>query len=113
MSANAEAIVTQIRHDMQALLSYVTGPDAATHTAYTVELTLFRRLLALGAQLLRLFFLTRVAERPAPPQAADGTPLAYYDRRETTYFSVFGKFSFPRHSFRALVSPAAVPLMPT
>jgi len=76
MSSNAEPIGAQIRHDMQALMDYVTGPDAASHTAYTVELTLFRRRLALGAQLLRLFFLTRVHERPAPPQAQDGTPLA-------------------------------------
>lgn len=101
MPSNAEPIVAQIRHDMQALMDYVTGPDTATQTAYTVELTLFRRLLALGAQLLRLFFLTRVAERPSAPQAADGTTLSYYDQRLTTYFSVFGKFAFPRHSFRA------------
>jgi hypothetical protein len=60
MPSNADPIVTQIRADMQALLTYVTGPEAAAHTAYTVELTLFRRLLALGAALLRLFFLTRV-----------------------------------------------------
>lgn len=110
MSANAEPIVAQIRRDMQALLDYVTGPEAATESAYTVELGLFRRLLALGAQLLRLFFLTRVAERPAPPQAADGTPLAYYDQRETTYFSVFGKFTFPRHSFRAPGQPGCCPV---
>lgn len=110
MSSNAEPIVAQIRHDMQALMDYVTGPDAASHTAYTVELTLFRRLLALGAQLLRLFFLTRVHERPAPPQAQDGTPLAYYDQRETTYFSVFGTFTFPRHSFRAPGQPGCCPV---
>ena len=40
MSANAEPIVAQIRHDMQALMDYVTGPDAASQTAYTVELSL-------------------------------------------------------------------------
>lgn len=101
MSANAEPIVAQIRRDMQALVDYVTGPEAGVQTAYTVELSLFRRLLALGAQLLRLFFLTRVAERPSAPQATDGTTLAYYDQRLTTYFSVFGKLAFPRHSFRA------------
>ena len=110
MPSNADPIVTQIRTDMQALLTYVTGPEAAGHTAYTVELTLFRRLLALGAALLRLFFLTQVAERPAAPQAADGTPLAYYDQRDTTYFSVFGKLTFPRHSFRAAVHAGCCPV---
>jgi hypothetical protein len=42
--------------DFQNLLTYVTGPDARSQTAYSVELTVFRRLLALGAVLLRLFF---------------------------------------------------------
>jgi len=42
-----------------------------------------------------------VAERPPAPQATDGTPLAYYDQRDTTYCSVFGKLTFSRHSFRA------------
>lgn len=110
MPANAEPIVAQIRHDMQALVDYVTGPDTATQTAYTVELTLFRRLLALGAQLLWLFFLTRVAVRPSAPQAADGTTLGYYDQRLVTYCSVFGKFAFPRHSFRAPGLPACCPV---
>jgi hypothetical protein len=33
--------------------------------AYTVERILFQRLLSLGAALLRLFFVTRAAVRPA------------------------------------------------
>jgi hypothetical protein len=88
--------------------SIPTGPDARTQTAYTVELTLFRRLLALGAALLRLFFLTRAAARPAAPTAADGTVLAYHDQRLTTYYSVFGKLRFPRHYFTAAGHPASV-----
>jgi hypothetical protein len=110
MPANAEPIVTQIQHDMQALLSYVTGPQAAQQTAATVERTLFRQLLALGAALLRLFFLTRVAERPPAPQRADGTVLRYHDQRTTTYFSIFGKLRFARHSFRAPGQPGCCPV---
>ena len=101
MSSNADSIVAQIQQDMLSLITYVTGPETATQTAYTVELTLFRRLLALGAALLRLFFLTRVASRPAAPTAADGTVLDYHDQRATTYISVFGKLRFPRHYFIA------------
>jgi hypothetical protein len=37
---------------------------------YTVELTLFCRLLVLGAVLLQLFIVIRVAERPAEPITA-------------------------------------------
>lgn len=110
MSSNADPIVTQIQQDMQALLTYVTGPETATQTAYTVELTLFRRLLALGAALLRLFFLTRAAARPSPLAAADGRLLAYHDQRLTTYVSVFGKLRFSRHYFIAAGQAACCPL---
>src|SRR5918996_1937952 len=92
MASNPEPIVQQLQHDFQNLLAYVTGPDARSQTAYTVELTLFRRVLALGAALLRLFFVTRAAVRPAGPVcSSEGTPLTYHDQRPTTYYSVFGK----------------------
>jgi hypothetical protein len=86
MTSNVSPIVQQIQQDFQALLTYVSGPDAHTQTAYTVEPTLFRRLLALGAALLRLFFLTRAF-------------LAYRDRRLIAYYSIFGKLTFARHYF--------------
>src|SRR3954466_16395250 len=102
MSSNADAIVAQIQQDMQALMTYVTGPETVTQNAYTVELTLFRRLLALGAALLRLFFLTCAAERPASPLVAlHYTALPYHDQRSVAYYSVFGKLSLTRHYFYA------------
>lgn len=110
MSSNADSIVAQIQQDMLSLMTYVTGPETATQTAYAVELTLFRRLLALGAALLRLFFLTRAASRPAAPTAADGTVLTYHDQRLTTYVSVFGKLRFPRHYFVAPGQQGCCPL---
>ena len=95
MTSNSEEIVQQVQHEFQHLLAYVTGPEAQAQTAYTVELTLFRRLLALGAALLRLFFVTRAAVRPAGPVLApDGTPLRYHEQRPTIYYSVFGKVLF-------------------
>ena len=102
MATNAEAIVAQMTDEFQSLVAYVTGPDAAQREAYTVELTLFRKLLALGALLLHVFFLTRAKARPAAPaQAPDGPVLPYHDRRPTTYYSVFGKLCFARHYFAA------------
>ena len=56
MSSNSVQIVHQLHRDFQELVEYVTSEKAETQTAYEVELTLFRRLLRLGAQLLRLFF---------------------------------------------------------
>jgi len=102
MTSNPESIVQQVQCEFQNLLAYVTGPDARSQTAYTVELTLFRRLLALGAALLRLFFVTRAAVRPAElVTAPDGTRLTYHDQRPTIDSSVFGKVHVERHSFTA------------
>lgn len=100
MSSNSVRIVHQLHRDFQELVEYVTGEEAQTQTAYEVELTLFRRLLKLGLQLLRLFFVHRAAVRPAEPvYAPDGTQLKYQSLRWTTYYSVFGKVRFKRHYF--------------
>jgi len=98
MTSNVDLSVQQIQQDFQALIAYVTGPETRTATADTVELTLFRRLLAVGAALLRVFFQTRAAERPSGPiRAPGGTELAYHDCRPCPYYSVFGKGRFTRH----------------
>lgn len=110
MTSNVSPIVQQIQQDFQALLTYVSGPEARAQTAYTVELTLFRRLLALGAALLRLFFLTHAAHRPQAPVAASGTLLAYHDRREIAYYSIFGKLTIARHYFYTAGEAGQCPL---
>lgn len=110
MSFNSEQIVQQIHHDFKDLVEYVTGEASQSRTAYEVELTLFRRLLALGAQLLRLFFVQRAAVRPSEPIAPDGTRLKYQEKRQTTYFSVFGKVRFRRHYFHAPGQKGICPL---
>jgi hypothetical protein len=114
------------RHVVQRRLDCSADPagHAGTHdlcdrarnrdqTAATVELTLFRRLLALGAALLRLFFLTRAAARPSAPSAVDGRVLDYHDQRMTTYVSVFGKLHFSRHYFIAAGQAGCFPWMPS
>ncbi len=99
MPSTSEPIVQQLRQEFETVLAYLTGPEAATQTAYTVELTLFRQLLALGATLLRLFFVSRAAERPAAPIGPDGGTFTYHDCRPLTYYSIFGKVRFARHYF--------------
>jgi len=98
MTSNPEPMVQQLQDDFQNLLAYVMGPDARARTAYTVECTLFRRRLALGAALVRWCFVTRAAVRPAEPVTApDGTRLASHEQRPTTDSSVFGQVHFKRH----------------
>ena len=102
MTANPEPMVQQLEHEFHNLLTDVTGPDAQAHTAYTVELTLCRRLLAFGAMLLRLFFGTRAAIRPAEPVTGpDGTRLTSHDQRATPDSSVCGQGRFGRHACTA------------
>jgi hypothetical protein len=111
MSSNSVQIVHELHRDFQELVEFVTGREAQTQTAYAVELTLFRRLLELGAQLLRLFFIHRAAVRPSEPiRAADGTRLRYQELRQTTYYSVFGKVRFERHYFHTPGHEGVCPL---
>ena len=110
MSFNSDRIVQQIHHDFKYLVDYVTDEASQSRTACEVELTLFRQLLALGAQLLRLFFVQRAAVRPSEPIAPDGTRLKYQEKRQTTYFSVFGKVRFRRHYFHAPGQKGICPL---
>jgi hypothetical protein len=110
MSSNSAQIVQQIHHDFKNLVEYVTSEASRSRTAYEVELTLFRRLLVLGAQLLRLFFVQRAAARPSEPTAPDGTRLTYQEKRPTTYFSVFGKVRFRRHYFHSPGQKGVCPL---
>ena len=114
MTSHSDEIVQQVQHDFQNLLGYIMGPDARAQTAYTVELTLFRRLLALGAALLRLFFVTRAAVRPAEPVTApDGTRLTDHDQRPATYYAVCGKYAFGGMPSRPRGKRASVPSTPS
>jgi len=111
MSSNSAQIVQQIHQDFKNLIEYVTGEESRSCTAYEVELTLFRQLLALGAQLLHLFFVQRASVRPSEPvHAPDGTGLSYQGKRQTTYFSIFGKIRFRRHYFHAPGQKSVYPL---
>jgi hypothetical protein len=111
MASQTEAMVAQIQQEIEALVGSVTGPQTQAATADVVELMLFRRLLALGAGLLRLFFVTRAAHRPPEPVLGKGgVRLAYHDRRPTSYYSVFGKLSFRRHAYTAAGQPVVCPL---
>lgn len=111
MSSNPDQIVQHMQCDFHSLIAYVRDADARTRTVAEVERTLFRRLLALGLQLLRLFFLARAAEQPTTlPTSAAGLPLPAYDRRSIDYFSVFGKLSFARQYFYAAGIAGSCPL---
>lgn len=111
MSSTTAPIIAQVQQEFQALVTLVSGPDSDQYTAGAIERTLFRRLLALGLGLLRVFFLTRAAVRPAAPVVGPADqPLPAKDQRRVTYYSVFGKLSFARHAFTRTGQPVICPL---
>jgi hypothetical protein len=64
MTSHADASVPLVPHEFPNLLGYLMGPAARAQTDYTVDLTLFRRLLALGADTLTAI---RCHARGGPP----------------------------------------------
>ena len=100
MDSDAAVILQDLHGKFQELTEYVTDKASEQRKAHEVELTLFRQLLLLGAQLLKLFFVHRASTTPSKPvHAADGAELKQHDRRDRVYFSVFGKISFKRPYF--------------
>jgi hypothetical protein len=113
MAADSSEIVdrvVELEGGFRALSQLVTGPMAATSTALSMELRIFREVLAMGRRLLELFFLTRAASRPDAPTTLDGTPMTECRRRPTTYLSVFGRITFRRHCFYASGHASVSPL---
>jgi hypothetical protein len=99
MTSHPAPLVQQLAHEFHHLLASVTGPDARCQTASTVELALFRRLVALGAARLRRVWVTRATVRPAAPVTApDGTRLTDHDQRPMPDEAVCGTGRFGRQA---------------
>ena len=91
MPANPAPMVPPRPGACQHRLASVTGADAPSQTASTVERTLFQRRLALGQVWWRRFCGTRAARRPAAPVTApDATRLPAHDQHPTTHDSLVG-----------------------
>ena len=98
MSSNSIYIVQEIRQEFESLLNYVE--NAKESTADQVERHLFGRLLAMGAQLLWLFFDLRsqqASRTRTTSQTGEGIP--YFGERKRDYFSIFGKVPVERPYF--------------
>ena len=78
MASNSKMIIQDIRQEFEMLLDFVTGEQAHQATADQIERGLFKLLLAMGAKLLRLFFMMRSeACSRETHQSATGATLAY------------------------------------
>jgi len=111
MTLNSSQMILQLREEFERLLVYVTGPQAQTATMDQMERSLFRQVLHMGYQLLRLF-ITRRAETESHVRLvkSDGTVLPYHSQKGQDYFSIFGKLTFERAYFYAWGGSGQCPL---
>ena len=100
MAFNSQEIIQDIRAEFEHLLDFVTGEQARTAKADSIERGLFKMLLRLGAQLLQLFFVMRseICSRQ-PVQNPSGQELPYNRDTVRVYFSIFNKVFIERPYF--------------
>lgn len=100
MAFNSQAIIQDVRAEFERLLDFVTGEQARTAKADSIERGLFKMLLRLGAQLLQLFFAMRseACSRQAV-QSQSGEALPYHRDTKRVYFSIFNKVFIERPYF--------------
>ena len=111
MAFNSQAIIQDVRAEFEHLLDFVTGEQARTAKADSIERGLFKMLLSLGAQLLQLFFAMRSeACSRQPVQSKSGQELPYHRDTERVYFSIFNKVFIERPYFYKRGVGAQIPL---
>jgi len=100
MTFNSQEIIQDLRAEFEQLLDFVTGEQARTAKADSIERGLFKMLLSLGAKLLQLFFAMRSQNCSRQPvQSKSGQELPYHRDTMRVYFSIFGKVSIERPYF--------------
>ena len=89
MTFNSQEIIQDTRTEFEDLLKFVTGEQARTAKADSIERGLFKMLLSLGAKLLQLFFVMRSETCSRQPvQSKSGQELPYHRDIGCVYFSI-------------------------
>ena len=111
MTFNSQEIIQDVRAEFEHLLDFVTGEQARTAKADSIERGLFKMLLSLGAKLLQLFFAMRseICSRQAV-RSKSGQELPYHRDTERVYFSIFNKVFIERPYFYKQGVGAQTPL---
>src|SRR3972149_2641555 len=111
MAFNSSQMIPQLREDFERLLAFVTGSQAETATMDQMERSLFRQVLQMGYQLLRLFVMMRAeAESHGQLVKSNKTVLPYHSQKRRDYFSIFGKLTIERAYFYAWGGQGGAPL---
>lgn len=91
--------MAEASEQFRRLVEFVESPDALASTAYEVEKTLFREVLALGRSLLQVF-MNHMAAASAAPVATDGSAARHHSWQTREYISVFGRVTVRRRYYR-------------
>lgn len=111
MASNSSQMILQLREEFERLLAFVTGSQAQRATMDQMERSLFRQVLHLGYQLLRLFVMKRAeSELHTPWVKKNRTVLPYHSQKGRDYFSIFGKLIVERAYFYAWGGSGVCPL---
>lgn len=109
MSFNTETIVHEIRTEFETMLHTVQRDKEST--ADSMERQIFNWLLALGGQLLHLYFVHRSANSERSSyRSPSGAELPYHQERRRQYYSIFGKIPLWRPYFYGAGAGGAAPL---
>lgn len=111
MTFNSQEIIQDVRAEFEHLLDFVTGEQARTAKADSIERGLFKMLLSLGAKLLQLFFVVRSqACSRQPMRSQSGEQLPYHRDSVRVYFSIFNKVIIERPYFYKQGMGTEIPL---
>jgi hypothetical protein len=111
MTFNSEQIIQEIHEEFEQMIDFVTNDAAYQATADQMERGLFTRLLKLGQQLLRLFFMLRSKHSSRDTATtAKGDCIPYHQDRKRHYLSIFGQIPIWRPYFYKRHVGGAVPL---
>ena len=111
MTFNSEEIIQEVRAEFEHVMDFVTGEQARTAKADSIERGLFKMLLRLGAKLLQLFFVVRSQDCSRQPvQSKSGQELPYHRDSVRVYFSIFNKVLIERPYFYKQGVGAQIPL---
>ncbi len=95
MSFDSTSIAENIHSGVDLLIAMASGEEAASATADQMERQLFQGLLALGRELMQLFFTTHSEAEQAGRQSDEGGK-PYAGQKMRAYLSIFGEVEVER-----------------
>jgi hypothetical protein len=94
------SIAENIRAETEKLIEMVSGEASQSQTAYEIEDQLWRELLAMGQQLMQVFFTTCEKQEARPKvYEVEGITYGYTGQKERKYVSLFGEVAVWRASY--------------